>query len=332
MKRALVTGILGQDGTYLSRFLIRKGYEVHGLIRLPFDREESRIRRRFTAEELSSIRFHTGSLEDPFSLSRLLKDSNPAEVYHLAGVSDSRQSFIVPEQTVDSITIGTLRLLEAGRQWNPEIRYFLASSCEVFGVPKETPQSESTLRDPGTPYGVAKVAADSFARIYREKYKQFISVGLLYNHESPLRPPNYLSRRVVQAVAQIKNGQLKKLTLGDVSAVRDWSDARDFVRGFWQSLQAKDCGEYVFASGESRIVRDLVECAFTAGGMDYREFVVADAANVPTHVRSGLCGDPHKAETNLGWKREWAFERMIHDMVNAELEQRPEIERANPCP
>ncbi len=332
MKRALITGILGQDGTYLARWLVAKGYEVHGLIRLPFEREENRITRRFTLGELQQIKFHTGTLEDPFSLSHVLKNCNPTEVYHLAGVSDSRLSFIIPEQTLNSIALGTLRLLEAGRLQNPDIRYFLASSCEIFGTPHESPQNENTLRQPLTPYGVAKQAADGFAKIYREKYNQFISVGILYNHESPLRPANYLSRRVAQAVAGIKKGTLKKLTLGDLNAERDWSDARDFVQGFWLALQADKSGEHIFASGTCRIVRDLVECAFRAADLDYVKFVEANTTNVSTQVTSGLCGNPSKAEKDLGWKRHWGFQRMIEDLVKAELENRPEIERANPLP
>lgn len=330
MKRALITGILGQDGTYLARWLVIKGYEVHGIIRAPFEREEDRIRRRFTDDDLLKIKFHTGSLEDPFSLSHILKRTNPEEIYHLAGVSDSRLSFAIPEQTFQSIALGTLRLLEAGRLQNPGIRYFLASSCEIFGTPAETPQNENTLRQPMTPYGVAKQAADSFARINREKYNQFISVGILYNHESPLRPNNYLSRRVAQAVAAIKKGTLTKLSLGDITAERDWSDARDFAPGFWLALQAKESGEYIFSSGIKRTVRDLVECAFQTADLDYTKFVEANTTAVPTQVTVGLCGNPAKAEKDLRWKRSWSFQAMVEDLVKAELEDRPEIERANP--
>lgn len=329
MKRALITGILGQDGTYLARLLVRHGYEVHGLIRLPFDREEHRIKRRFTADEQAQLRFHTGSLEDPYSLLQILKKANAEEIYHLAGVSDSRQSFIVPEQTVQTITLGTLRLLEAVRAEASAAKIFLASSAEVFGVPATTPQDESTLRQPLTPYGVSKQAADQFARIYREKYKQFISVGILYNHESPLRPANYLSRRVAQAVAAIKAGKLKKLTLGDLTAERDWSDARDFVEGYRLALQAPKADEYVFASGKSHKVKDLVQCAFEAGGLNWQEFVEG-SSGVPTEVKGGLLGNTARAEQQLGWKRRWTFEATIRDMVAAEIEERPEIDRANP--
>jgi GDPmannose 4,6-dehydratase len=329
MKSALITGILGQDGTYLARRLVDKGYRVHGLIRSPVEREP-RIHQRFTPAERAQIVFHTGTLEDPFSLAQILKVSQPAEVYHLAGVSDSRQSFLVPEQTMQSIAVGTLRLLEAGRLQNESIRYFLASSCEIFGRPMETPQHENTLRSPLTPYGVAKQAADQMAKLYREKYNQFISVGILYNHESPLRPANYLSRRVAQAVAAVKRGTLKKLTLGDLSAERDWSDSRDFVEGFWLTLQAPEPGEFIFASGQRRTVRELVDCAFRAADLDYQQFVEAGAHPASTEVKSGLCGQPGKAEKILDWKRTWTFDAMIKDMVAAEMEERTEIDRANP--
>ncbi len=333
MKSAAITGILGQDGTYLARWLVHQGYEVHGLIRLPLDREQARVQRRFTSEEQKQLRFHTGSLEDPFSLLRLLKEAKPAEVYHLAGVSDSRQSFIVPEQTVNSITTGTLRLLEAARAHGCDLRIFLASSCEIFGVPPHSPQDENTPRNPVTPYGIAKVAADSFARLHREQHGQFISTGILYNHESPLRPANYLSRRVSQAVAAIKRGQTSKLELADLSAERDWSDARDFVRGYWQALQADRPGDYVFASGAKRKVEDFVACAFRAAGLDHRNHVnVTPRTGDAPQVTAGLCGNPRRAEKELGWKREWEFADMVADLVAAEMEERPELARANPLP
>ncbi|HZM01687.1 MAG TPA: GDP-mannose 4,6-dehydratase [Candidatus Saccharimonadales bacterium] len=330
MRKALITGILGQDGTYLARWLIAKDYEVHGMIRLPFSREEERIRRRFTSEDLARLHFHTAALEDPFSLAGLLRNSSPDEVYHLAGLSDSRQSFLVPEQTVQSITVGTLRILEAGRFQNPAIRYFLASSCEIFGAPGHSPQREDTPRQPLTPYGIAKQAADNFARLYREKFNQFISVGILYNHESPLRPPNYLSRRVARAIAAIKKKKLQKLRLGDLQAQRDWCDARDVTQGFWLALQAEHPDDFIFSSGASRTVREFVEVAFAAAGLEAEAYIETDPASVPSSVTVGLCGDCAKAEKILGWKRRWDFSGMVGDLVQAELEDRPEIERANP--
>ena len=175
--------------------------------------------------------------------------------------------------------------------------------------------------------------ADHFARLHREKYEQFVVVGLLYNHESPLRPPNYITSRVAKAVAAIKNGRARELTLGDLAPERDWADARDFVRGFWLSLQAETAGEYIFASGKAHRVRDLVDCAFRAGGLDYREFVKTSERNPNSQqVPSGLCGSPAKAESQLGWKREWSFEETIENIVQAELQERSEFERADPSP
>lgn len=333
MKRAAITGIAGQDGTYLARALLRQGYEVHGLLLLPFDREEARLRNRFPAEDVAAIRWHTGSLEDPFSLIRFLKAASPDEVYHLAGVTDSRQSFVIPEETVLAITLGTLRLLESAREVCPPARVFLASSAEIFGTPAEKPQTEATPRQPVTPYGIAKVAADQFGRLHRDTYGQFVSIGILYNHESPLRAPNYLSRRVAKAVADIKAGRARELELADLSAERDWSDARDFVRGFHLALQATTPADYVFASGRPHRVADLVEIAFRTAGLDHREFVkVTNRTLNSQQVVNGLCGNPAKAESQLGWKRNWTLASTIADMVQAELEQRPEIERANPVP
>jgi GDPmannose 4,6-dehydratase len=333
MKRAAITGIAGQDGTYLGRLLLSKGYEVHGLLQFPFDREEPGLRRRFGPDGMAAVRWYNGSLEDPFSLVRFLKAAKPDEIYHLAGLTDSRQSFHVPEESVLAITLGTLRLLEAAREIAPDARLFLASSSEVFGEPAQVPQDENTLRQPITPYGIAKLAADHFARLHREKYGQFVSVGILYNHESSLRPPNYLSNRVARAAAAIKKGEGKDLELGDLTAERDWSDARDFVRGFWLSLQAKAPGEFVFASGKRHRVSDLVECAFAAAGLDFRNFVKSAIRNDnKQQVTAGLCGNPGKADAELNWHREWSFEDTIRDLVHAEMENRSDYDRANPAP
>jgi GDPmannose 4,6-dehydratase len=333
MKRAAITGIAGQDGTYLGRWLLRQGYSVAGLLQFPFDREEPGLRRRHTPEEMSAVQWMNGSLEDPFSLVRFLKLARPTEIYHLAGLTDSRQSFGVPEESVLAITLGTLRLLEAAREICPDARVFLASSAEVFGAPPSSPQDESTPRQPITPYGIAKVAADQFGRLHRDHYSQYVSVGILYNHESPLRPPNYLSSRVARAVAAIKQGRMRELQLGDLTPQRDWGDARDFVRGFHLSLQAKLPSDYVFASGQPRCVADLVDIAFRGVGLDYREYVKSTSRNASSpQAGSGLCGNPARAEAVLGWRRQWSLEDTVRDMVQAEMENRPEVDRAQPDP
>jgi GDPmannose 4,6-dehydratase len=333
MRRAAITGIAGQDGTYLARGLLQRGYEVHGLLQFPFDREAPALRRRYPPEQFAAVKWSTGSLEDPFSLVRFLKSAQPDEIYHLAGLTDSRQSFLVPEESVVAITLGTLRLLEAAREFCPSAKLFLASSSEVFGVPTESPQNESTAMKPVTPYGIAKLAADQFGRLHREQYGQFVAIGHLYNHESPLRPPNYLSRRLSLGVAAIKRGEAKELQLGDLSAERDWSDARDIVQAMWLSLQAPRPGDYVFASGTSKRVEDFVRAAFAAAQLDWQAYVKTSArTDQKQQVSFGLCGDARKAETELGWKRSWNFESMVGDLVRAELEERSEVERANPAP
>jgi GDPmannose 4,6-dehydratase len=333
MKSALITGILGQDGTYLARWLLRQGYQVHGLIRRALPAERARIHARFPEKERRQIRFHTAVLEDANGLARVVKAAKPDEVYHLAGVSDSRQSFLIPAETFESITLGSLRLLEAGRRSGKATRFFLASSCEVFGVPPHRPQTERTPRAPLTPYGISKEAADRLAGLYRNSYGQFVATGILYNHESPLRPAKYLSSRVAQAVAAIKKGTLHELTVGTLDAQRDWSDARDFVRGFHLALQAREPADYIFASGQTHTVAEFIEYAFRVVGLDYQDFVRVDAKSVGTvPVPSGLCGNARRAERVLGWRREWSLADTIADMVQAELEQRPPELRSDPSP
>lgn len=333
MKSALITGILGQDGTYLARWLLRQGYRVHGVIRRPLREERARIHSRFPAAERRDIHFYTTALEDAQGLARVAKSSRPDEIYHLAGVSDSRRSFLVPRETFESIALGSLNVLEAGRQSKKAIRVFLASSCEVFGVPPHRPQTERTPRAPITPYGVSKDAADRLACLYRSSYGQFVATGILYNHDSPLRPVNYLSARVAHAVAAIKRGTLRELTVGTLDAQRDWSDARDFVRGFHLALQAREPGDYIFASGRTHTVAQFVECAFRTAGLDYREYVRVDAKSVgKVPVRVGLCGNARKAQRVLGWRREWSLAETIADMVQAELEERPFVQRSEPSP
>jgi GDPmannose 4,6-dehydratase len=331
VKSAFITGVLGQDGTYLARWLLGKGYRVHGLIRGASARNQVRIHARFTAEERKRLKFHTAPLEHSARLARAFEAADPDEVYHLAGLSDSRRSFEIPEQTFESVTLGSVRLLELARRNSKPIRFFLASSCEVFGVPRQSPQNESTPRRPVTPYGIAKDAADSLARLYRDHYGQFISTGVLYNHESPLRPTHYLSGHVARAVAAITRSTQHDLKIGTLEAKRDWSDARDFVRGFYLALQAEHPGDYIFASGRSRTVAELVRCAFRAVGLDYKEYVTVEPARVGVvPVPSGLCGDASRARRVLGWKPRWSFEQTITDMVQAELEQRPLVLRGDP--
>lgn len=321
MRRAAITGIAGQDGTCLARMLLREGYEVHGLLRADFRREEPKLRQRFTDTEMAAIRWHRGNMEDEFSVLRFLKKAEPDEIYHLAGLSDSRESFEMPAQAVRSIVLGTVTVLEGSLDICPTARIFLASSAEVFGQPACTPQDEDTLMRPETPYGIAHLAADQFARMHRERHGRFIAIGLSYNHESPLRPPNYLSARVARAVAAIHRGEQKELTLMGLDSERDWGDARDFVKAFHLALRATTPDDYVLATGYVRPVADLVETAFAAAGMDYRKHVqvVRHWADTGTQVKFGLRGNAGRAANGLGWKRDWSFQQTITDMVRTEL-------------
>jgi GDPmannose 4,6-dehydratase len=241
MKRAAITGIAGQDGTYLARGLLRRGYEVHGLLQFPFDREEPVLRRRYPADEFHAVRWMTGSLEDPFSLVRFLKAAQPDEIYHLAGLTDSRQSFLVPEESVLSITSARCACLKPARAVS-NARLFLASSAEVFGVPAETPQSETTLKQPRRPTASPSLRPTIRAAAPREVWAVCHRGHALQPRIAVARPPNYLSRRLSLGVAAIKRGETKELQLGDLSAERDWSDARDVVQAMWLSLQAAQTG------------------------------------------------------------------------------------------
>jgi GDPmannose 4,6-dehydratase len=331
VKSALITGILGQDGTYLARWLLHQGYEVHGLIRATTSGDDPRIGERFPSKDRGKLHFHRGSIEDEAAVRRTVNDVQPDEVYHLAGVTDSRRSFVIPEKTFMTITLGTLHFLEVCRRSQKAIRIFLASSCEVFGAPKVTPQTITTERRPVTPYGIAKNAAAGLAELYRNRYGQFIATGILYNHESPLRPPNYLSARVAGSVAAIRRGAKNSLTLGTLRAQRDWSDARDFVRGFHLALQAKRPTDYIFASGQVHSVGELTALAFAAAGLDYRKFVQLESAQVGiVPVSEGLCGEVKPTLRTLKWKPLWSFEQTITDMVQAELEHRPAVMRSDP--
>jgi GDPmannose 4,6-dehydratase len=331
MKTALITGVLGQDGTYLARWLLLRGYRVFGTLRGSAAAERARIWARFPPAERRRLGFLRAPLEDGGALRRAVRDAAPEEIYHLAGLSDSRRSFGLPEETFDSIVLGTVRLLEAARSTGRSIRIFLASSSEVFGRPGHEPQTEATRRDPVTPYGIAKNTADSLARLYRDHYGLFIATGILYNHESPLRPANYLSARVARAVAEIARGTQHELRLGNLEARRDWSDARDFVRGFHLALQSDRPRDYIFASGRSRTAGELVKCAFEVVGLDAADYVRTEASRMGVvPVVTGLCGDPRRAVRVLGWRREWSFARTIMDMVEAELEGRPLQVRSDP--
>lgn len=310
----MITGITGQDGSYLAELLLEKGYEVHGVTRSFAAIAQSRI-----GHLQSRLHLHAASFTDQGALTELVGTVQPLELYHLAGQSDVHRSFDVPEETVESIAMGTLRLLEILRRSAPKTKLFNAGSSEVYGRPEISPQNEETPMVPVSPYGCAKAFARQIANVYREKHGLFACTGVFFNHESPRRGPNFVTRKICRSVARIKRGEEKELMLGDTSAQRDWGDARDFVRGMWLALQQEVAEDYVFATGVPHTVQDVIQIAFETAGLDWRKFVRQD----PKLMRPGdthrPLGDASKAKRLLGWQPEITFERMIREMTLAEL-------------
>ncbi len=313
--RALITGITGQDGSYLADFLLEKGYEVYGMVRRSsmekFDRIEH-IKNR--------IQIMQADLLDQYSLIKLMADINPDEVYNLAAMSFVPTSWNQPVLTAEFTAIGVTRVLEAIRAVNPKIRFYQASSSEMFGKVKSIPQNEETSFHPRSPYGVAKVYGHWITVNYRESYDIFGVSGILFNHESPRRGIEFVTRKVSYNAAKIKLGLEKELRMGNLDAKRDWGYAGDYVRAMWMMLQQEVPEDYVIATGETHSVKELVEIAFSHLGLDYRDFVVMDERfRRPAEVDL-LIGDFSKAERKMGWKPLMAFEKLIKMMVDADLE------------
>jgi GDPmannose 4,6-dehydratase len=316
-KRALITGITGQDGSYLTELLLDQGYVVHGLVRRTSSLDRSRLRHLYTDPKIYNHRLflHYADLDDPTTMRRSLVKVAPDEIYHLAGQSHVGLSFEIPESTCEITAMGTLRLLEMVRDLPNPPRLFHASSSEVFGQPEKTPQDESTPMAPATPYGCAKAFATQIVGVYRRAYGLFCCNGILYNHESPRRGENFVTQKICLAAAAIKEGRQKELSLGSLDAQRDWGDARDYVRGMWLSLQQAKGDDYVFATGELHTVRDVVETAFGAVGLDWKAHVKQDPRFMRPEEPCRLVGNPAKAERVLGWKRTTSFEQLITDMT-----------------
>ena len=299
MSTALIVGISGQDGSYLAELLLEKGYSVHGLIRRSSTPNLSRI-----SHLLDRLQLHYGDLSDSISLVRALEKSVPDEVYNLGAMSDVKISFEVPEYSANVTGAGTIRLLEACRPFKP--RYYQASSSEMFGN-APPPQNELTPFHPRSPYGCAKVFSYYATQNYREAYNLHASNGILFNHESPRRGENFVTRKIAKAVARIKRGEQQDLYLGNLEARRDWGFAGDFVRAMWAMLQQDEPGDYVVATGESHSVREFAELAFGHVGLDWREFVKTDSTLFrPTEV-DHLLGDPAKARQVLGMAPQSGF-------------------------
>jgi GDPmannose 4,6-dehydratase len=313
-KRALITGITGQDGSYLADLLLEKGYEVHGMVRRAstekFDRIEH-IRDRIT--------LHQGDLLDHRSLVDTLRAARPDEIYNLAAMSFVAVSWIQPTLTAEFTGVGVTRLLEAVREVCPEARFYQASSSEMFGKVLETPQNESTPFYPRSPYGVAKVYGHFITVNYRESYDMFLCSGILVNHESERRGLEFVTRKITWHAAAIKLGQRDELRLGNLDAKRDWGYAKDYVEAMWLMLQQDKPEDFVIATGETNTVRRCVEIAFDQAGIDYEPYVkIDDAFKRPAEVDL-LVGDPSKAKRVLGWEPGTSFEQLIRLMVDADL-------------
>ena len=311
----LITGIGGQDGPYLSEFLLGKGYRVVGTV--PDDDPVNIDRVRHLLDRIIVVR---DDLLDQDRIERIFRDHRPDEVYNFAANSVLAASFQQPILATMVLAMGVTRILEAIRKVAPEARFFQASSSEIFGKPAEVPQSETTPFHPRNPYGVSKVYAHLMTTTYRENYGLFACSGILYNHESPRRSPEFVTRKITRAAAMIKLGLARELRLGNLDARRDWGFAGDYVRAMWLMLQQERPDDFVLATGETHSVRDLCEEAFSRVGLDYREHVVQDAESFRPPETAQLVGNPGKALRVLGWKREVSFGDLIAEMVDADLE------------
>jgi GDPmannose 4,6-dehydratase len=316
VRRALITGIGGQDGSLLAELLLGEGYDVVGLVRPGAARYEN------LAGLEQRIELYEADLLHQTSLAQALRAARPTEVYNLAAPSFVPASWDRPVETAEFAAVGATSLLEAIRTVDPGIRFYQASSSEIFGEPEEVPQTEETPLAPLTPYGVAKAYAHFSARSYRHRYGLFSCSGILYNHESPRRPLEFLPRKVAHGAAAISLGLQEELVLGDLDARRDWGYAGDYVRAMWLMLQQDEPDDYVVATGESHSVRELAQCAFAHVGLDWQEHVRVDQAlQRGTAELHHLVGDATKARARFGWEPEFDFTQLVHLLVDADLER-----------
>lgn len=313
-RRALITGVGGQDGSYLAELLVAKGYDVVGMARDQADGDSAAL-----AGVRGQISLVTGELLDPGSLRSALETVRPHELYHLAAPTFVPASWEDPTETIAAIAGGTAALLAAARALDPEMRIWVTTSGEIFGDAGEAPQHERSPMRPRSPYGVAKLAAHGLVGAMRERHGMFACSGISYNHESPRRPPHFLPRKVTRGAASIALGLQEELVLGDLGAVRDWCHARDVVRAAWLALAHDEPGDYVLCSGVGRTVGDLVDAAFAHAGVDPAGRIRVDPAFVRPPEPTAAIGDPSKARRELGWEAETSFEDMIGEMVDADL-------------
>ncbi len=321
MKKALITGITGQDGSYLADLLLEKGYEVHGIIRRASTFNTSRIDHLYTDPHLHGVRLflHYGELSDSLNLTRLIDRIGPDEIYHLGAQSHVRVSFDIPENTGDVTGLGTIRILEAIRETSVPARFYQASSSEMYGKVQQVPQTETTPFWPRSPYAVAKVYAYWATVNYRESYGLHASNGILFNHESPRRGETFVTRKITRAVAAIKKGLEKDLYLGNMDAKRDWGYAPEFVEGMWRMMQQDEPDDYVLATNETHTVREFVEAAFGHVGLNWEDHVKYDARyERPAEVEL-LIGNPAKAKEKLGWEPKTKFAELVKIMVDGDM-------------
>ena len=323
VKRALITGITGQDGSYLAEFLLDKGYEVHGIIRRASTFNTKRIDHIYQDPHINGVRLflHYGDLTDGSNLARLIAKIEPHEIFNLAAQSHVRVSFDVPEYTGDVVALGTTRLLEAIRETGLKPRFYQASSSELYGLVQETPQSETTPFYPRSPYAAAKLYAYWMTVNAREAYDLYACNGILFNHESERRGETFVTRKISRAVAAIKLGQQDKLFLGNLDARRDWGYAPDYVEAMWMMLQQDTPEDYVIATGETHSVREFVQEAFGKLDLDWEKYVEIDPRYYrPTEVDL-LIGDARKAKAQMGWEPKVTFQELVHRMVDYDLAQ-----------
>tara|TARA_A100001515_G_scaffold98421_1_gene79336 strand:+ start:851 stop:1810 length:960 start_codon:yes stop_codon:yes gene_type:complete len=315
MKRVLITGINGMDGSHLADFLLEKGYEVYGM-----ERRTSSPNRTNTKHLEGKITFVNGDLTDQNSLVRCLRESNPDEVYNLAAQSFVGESWNTPEQTGDVTGLGALRMLEAIREYGKEIRFYQASTSELYGRMIENPANENTPFYPRSPYGVAKLYGHWITKNYRESYNMFNVSGILFNHESERRGIEFVTRKITDGVARIKLGLSDNLTLGNLDSKRDWGYSPDYVKSMWLMLQQDEPDDYVIATGVEHSIRDFLDCAFDYIGVsDWSKYVLQDERYMRPAEVAVLCGDSSKAREVIGWKPETSFEQMVFNMVGNDI-------------
>jgi GDPmannose 4,6-dehydratase len=321
-KRALITGITGQDGSYLAELLLGKGYEVHGIIRRSSSFNTERIDPIYKDRHDKGARLflHYGDLSDPSSLIKILGETQPEEIYNLAAQSHVRVSFDIPEFTGDVTAIGTVRLLDAMRQVAPKARFYQASSSEMYGLVQAVPQNETTPFYPRSPYAAAKVYSHWITVNYRESYGLHASSGILFNHESPRRGETFVTRKITRAVARIKAGLQDKVYLGNLEAKRDWGYAPEYVEAMWRMLQQDQPDDYVVATGETHTVQEFLEVAFARAGLDPKKHAAFDKRYLRPAEVDLLIGDATKAKKKLGWEPKVKFKQLAEIMVDADIQ------------